>query len=84
MPLLSGNSDCENNMYGNWWIWIENHFYIFFILIFGMKHSPKKTLDSVSNFIEKTYRILENDEFVSFIEWTPIGSSFIIKDIKQF
>lgn len=49
-----------------------------------MKHSPKKSMDSVSNFIEKTYRILENEDFAGIIGWTQLGSSFVIRDIKQF
>lgn len=49
-----------------------------------MRLSGKKNQDSVSNFIEKTYNILESEENSEIVSWTPRGQSFIIKDVKKF
>lgn len=63
----------------------KNNSINFFILIsLNMRLSGKKNQDSVSNFIEKTYNILENEENSEIVSWTPRGQSFIIKDVKKF
>ncbi len=49
-----------------------------------MKPSLRKISESVSNFIEKTYEILDEVENDPIISWTPKGHSFLIKDIKLF
>lgn len=49
-----------------------------------MRSVAKKCQDSVSNFIEKTYNILEGEENSHIVSWTPKGLSFIIKDVKKF
>lgn len=49
-----------------------------------MKPVGRKTQESVSNFIEKTYNILDGDENSQVVAWTPRGTSFIIKDVKKF
>ena len=49
-----------------------------------MRHSVVKLNQAVSNFISKTYQILNNLQHESIISWAPHGNSFLIKDIKKF
>ena len=49
-----------------------------------MKQSPKKPHEGISNFIEKTYNILEDANNSHAISWLPSGASFVIKDVKKF
>ena len=49
-----------------------------------MRHSFPKLNQTVSNFIKKTYDILNNSPHDSIVSWAPHGNSFLIKDIKQF
>lgn len=49
-----------------------------------MKPISKRSHESISNFIEKTYNILENEDNANIIAWTAKGASFIIKEVKKF
>lgn len=57
---------------------------LFFILIDQIQSVMKKSNESVSNFIEKTYNILESEVNSDIVCWTPKGESFLIKDVKKF
>lgn len=58
--------------------------YFLYSYFFNMKPASKRTQDSVSNFIEKTYNILENEENANIVAWTAKGTSFLIKEVKRF
>ena len=49
-----------------------------------MRQSQPKTNQTLSNFITKTYKILENINHEEIIGWSAHGNSFLIKNIKQF
>ena len=49
-----------------------------------MRSSQCKAPQPTSNFITKTYKILENSGHDDIIAWSQHGNSFIIKNIKKF
>ena len=49
-----------------------------------MKPSSKKGMENISNFIFRTFCILEDESNTEIVDWSASGSAFVIKDIRKF